>query len=65
MRIAFDIGGTFTDVLALSPDRRLATAKVLSLIDKVGDDIVACLNELNPEGKVDQFIHGTTICPTP
>jgi len=62
MRIAFDIGGTFTDVLALSSDRRLATAKVLSLIDKVGDDIVACLNELNPEGKVDQFIHGTTIC---
>jgi N-methylhydantoinase A len=62
MRIAFDIGGTFTDVLALSSDRRLATAKVLSLIDKVGDDIVACLKELNPEGKVDQFIHGTTIC---
>ena len=62
MRIAFDIGGTFTDVLALSDDRRLATAKVLSLIDQVSDDIVACLEQLNPGGRVDRFVHGTTIC---
>ena len=61
MRIAFDIGGTFTDVLALSDDRRLATAKVLSLIDQVSDDIVACLEQLNPGGRVDRFVHGTTI----
>ena len=62
MRIAFDIGGTFTDVLALGDDHRLATAKVLSLIDRVGDDIVETLHRLSPGGKVDRFVHGTTIC---
>jgi N-methylhydantoinase A len=38
MRLAFDIGGTFTDVVAIASGRVLA-AKVPSLLDKVGSDI--------------------------
>jgi len=62
MRVAFDIGGTFTDVLVLSGDRRIATAKVLSLIDKVGDDILQCVASLNAQARPDGYVHGTTIC---
>ena len=39
MRVGFDIGGTFTDVIALSDDGRIETDKVLSLLDRVGEDV--------------------------
>ena len=41
MRLSFDIGGTFTDVIGLEDDGSLRTTKVLSLLDRVGHDINA------------------------
>ena len=62
MRVAFDIGGTFTDVIALADNGRLVTAKVLSVLDRVGEDIVATIPRLASEEPVDGFVHATTIC---
>ncbi len=61
MRVGFDIGGTFTDVIVLGDDGRLTTAKVLSLLDRVGEDIVACVRRSTQTGQVESFVHGTTI----
>ena len=62
MRIAFDIGGTFTDVIALGNSGHLVTAKVLSLLDRIGEDIVATVPRLAPDEPVDRLVHATTIC---
>ena len=61
MRVAFDIGGTFTDVIALGRDKRIHTAKVLSLLDRVGEDIVACIKGLRANEAVENFVHATTM----
>jgi N-methylhydantoinase A len=61
MRVGFDIGGTFTDVIVLGDDGQLTTVKVLSLLDRVGEDIVACVQRSAPHAKVESFVHGTTI----
>jgi N-methylhydantoinase A len=61
MRVGFDIGGTFTDVIVLGDDGRLTTAKVLSLLDRVGEDIVACVQRSASTGQAESFVHGTTI----
>src|SRR5215510_458809 len=61
MRVAFDIGGTFTDVIVLGEEGRLTTAKVLSLLDRVGEDIVACVQQAAAAPRVENFVHGTTI----
>jgi len=61
MRVGFDIGGTFTDVIVLGDDERLTTTKVLSLLDRVGEDIVACIRQSASTGQVESFVHGTTI----
>ncbi|HKD68726.1 MAG TPA: hydantoinase/oxoprolinase family protein, partial [Candidatus Binataceae bacterium] len=60
MRVAFDIGGTFTDVIALGRDKRIHTVKVLSLLDRVGEDIVACIKGLHSNEEVENFVHATT-----
>jgi N-methylhydantoinase A len=60
MRVAFDIGGTFTDVIALGRDKRIHTVKVLSLLDRVGEDIVACIKGLHSKEAVENFVHATT-----
>ncbi|MBI3798580.1 MAG: hydantoinase/oxoprolinase family protein [Deltaproteobacteria bacterium] len=61
MRVGFDIGGTFTDVIVLRDDGNIETAKVLSLLDRVGEDIVACIRQSGAAGHIDNFVHGTTI----
>jgi len=61
MRVGFDIGGTFTDVIVLRDDGKIDTAKVLSLLDRVGEDIVACIRQSGASGHIDNFVHGTTI----
>ena len=61
MRIGFDIGGTFTDVIVVGDDGRLFTTKVLSLLDRVGEDIVQCAREVDVQAQVEGFVHGTTI----
>jgi len=65
MRVGFDIGGTFTDVIVLGDDGRLTTTKVLSLLDRVGEDIVDLIQTTTAPGQagaqVESFVHGTTI----
>lgn len=61
MRVGFDIGGTFTDVLVLRDDGQIDTAKVLSLLDRVGEDIVARMRQSGASGRIENFVHGTTI----
>ena len=61
MRVGFDIGGTFTDVIVLKDDGQIDTAKVLSLLDRVGEDIVAHIRQSDTVGHIDNFVHGTTI----
>src|SRR5438309_4919994 len=61
MRVAFDIGGTFTDVIILDDHGGIRTTKVLSLLDRVGEDIIACVSPLAASSAVENFVHGTTI----
>lgn len=61
MRVAFDIGGTFTDVIVIGDDGRILTTKVLSLLERVGEDIVDCIRPLAHLHEVECFVHGTTI----
>src|SRR5579883_1740589 len=61
MRIGFDIGGTFTDVIALTDDGRLGTAKLLSLTDSIGDSISAFIEGIQSRDRVEHFIHATTL----
>jgi N-methylhydantoinase A len=61
MRVGFDIGGTFTDVIIRADDGRIFTNKVLSLLDRIGEDVVASVRPLARKKKVDNFVHGTTV----
>jgi N-methylhydantoinase A len=61
MRVGFDIGGTFTDVIVLRDNGKIETTKVLSLLDRVGEDIVACIRQSGASERIDNFVHGTTI----
>src|SRR5207245_8377496 len=45
----------------LGDEGRLTTAKVLSLLDRVGEDIVACVRQASSSARVENFVHGTTI----
>jgi N-methylhydantoinase A len=58
-RVAFDVGGTFTDVIVLWDDGRLEAAKILSLLETVGRDIRAMLD--GASATVGGYIHGTTV----
>src|SRR5262249_46138114 len=70
VQIGVDIGGTFTDIVALDSDGRLALAKVPStpkdLLDGIGAAVrkVLTLAGAAP-GDVERFIHGTTIATNP
>ncbi len=61
MRVGFDIGGTFTDVIVLRDNGKIESTKVLSLLDRVGDDIVALIRQSDTSGRIENFVHGTTI----
>src|SRR5437764_7317026 len=61
MRVGFDIGGTFTDVIIRGDDGRIVTRKVLSLLDRVGEDVAAAVRPSVREDRVENFVHGTTV----
>ena len=66
MQIGVDIGGTFTDIVALDPAGRLTFTKVPStpkdLLDGIGAAVtkVLAMADARP-GVVERFIHGTTV----
>jgi len=61
VRVGFDIGGTFTDVIVLGDDGKPHVAKVLSLLEQVGADIASFVREVPGGAGADVFVHGTTI----
>ena len=66
MQIGVDIGGTFTDIVALDGEGRLALAKVPSTPKDLLDGIGAAVGKVlalagAPPGDVERFIHGTTV----
>ena len=64
LRVAFDIGGTFTDVVIAGASGGLFTYKILTLLDSVGVDVSRCVAdalERQPGSHVASLVHGTTI----
>ncbi|BBY85751.1 hydantoinase/oxoprolinase family protein [Mycolicibacterium tokaiense] len=64
--IAADIGGTFTDVLALGPDTRIVPMKVLSTPPDFGTGVItgatAALDQSEAQpGQVAAVLHATTV----
>jgi N-methylhydantoinase A len=59
--VGVDIGGTFTDLIAVGPDRFLREAKVPTT-DRPADGIMRGLQQLGiPLTETERFAHGTTI----
>ena len=63
LRIGIDIGGTFTDLVAITGDGRVVTRKTASTPHDYGDGIVAGLSALLAEepGEVTDVLHATTV----
>jgi N-methylhydantoinase A len=65
-RLGVDVGGTFTDLVLLSPDGRATTRKVLSTTANYADAILEGVGELLARariaaGEIAELIHGTTV----
>jgi len=58
-RVGADVGGTFTDVLALDGEGRVRIAKVLSTPPAYDRAVVQAVGALG--GEVDAVVHGTTV----
>ncbi|MBV8056345.1 MAG: hydantoinase/oxoprolinase family protein, partial [Deltaproteobacteria bacterium] len=61
MRVGFDIGGTFTDVIIRADDGRIFTCKVLSILDRIGEDVAGAVRPVARREKIENFVHGTTV----
>ena len=62
MRIAVDIGGTFTDLVAVDDNGRVYRSKSLTTPDDLARGIRNCLNEAKVEVKgANFFVHGSTV----
>ena len=64
LRVAFDIGGTFTDVVIAGADGQLLTYKILTLPDSVGADVGRCIADAESrqsDSIITSLVHGTTI----
>jgi N-methylhydantoinase A len=63
LRVAIDIGGTFTDfVIAGPPGFRTYSGKTLTTPQNLADGVIAGLNELiDNQREIDYLVHGTTV----
>ena len=60
LRIGIDIGGTFTDAIAVSP-QGISTAKVPSRADQPGAAVLDAIDALQLDQVPDRLFHGTTL----
>ncbi len=61
MRVGVDIGGTFTDAVAVDDEGRIRTAKVLTTTRRLHDGVLEALEQLEVDwGRLDSITHGTT-----
>src|SRR5579859_6903796 len=61
LTVGVDIGGTFTDVVVVSPDGTVQVAKAASTPPHYGDGVLDGLAKLGISvGSIDRFAHGTT-----
>ena len=61
MRIAVDIGGTFTDAVAIDSNGNVSTAKASTTPGHLADGVLDALRGVDvPLGDAEVFVHGTT-----
>jgi N-methylhydantoinase A len=63
-RVAFDIGGTFTDIIVATGDGQLLTFKVLSLTEKIAASLrepIEAASKSSGQTALGRLVHGTTI----
>lgn len=65
-RVGVDIGGTFTDIVFISPEGELHTRKVSSTVDDYAQAIADGLRQVFQETEInasdlDEVLHGTTV----
>ena len=58
--IGVDVGGTFTDLVAIAPDGAVSVRKVLTTPSDQSEAVVAALEGFDA-AKVDRIVHGTTV----
>ena len=61
MRLGADVGGTFTDVLALEADGRVRFTKVLSTPPDYDRAVIDAVAQLGGTENVEAVVHGTTV----
>jgi len=60
-RVGIDVGGTFTDIVAVSPDGRVASAKATTDTNDALAALAQCLSAIGLEWEaVGDLVHGTT-----
>jgi len=61
-RISADIGGTFTDLVAESPDGTITVGKTPTTPDNPARGVISAIRQLvGDASKVEFFVHGTTV----